>query len=88
VGASAASSCRRSRHGAEKAGMESFILTAGELALALAGVASCVALVCLIAWMVRWLFRVLASAHLALKSMSVLDDPTDRPTIGGGVRKW
>ncbi len=46
--------------------MESFILTAGQLALALAGVASCIALLCIIAAMLRWLVRV-------ARSLSTLD---------------
>lgn len=61
--------------------MEQFILTAGQLALALAGVASCVALVCIIVAMLRWIVRV-------AKSLQSMDRPTDRPTIGGSVRKW
>jgi hypothetical protein len=61
--------------------MEAFILTTGQLALALAGIASCVALLCIIAAMLRWLFRVVRSTVL-------LGDPTDRPPIGCGLRKW
>jgi hypothetical protein len=41
--------------------MEGFILTAGQLALALAGVASCMALVCIIAWMLAFIVRKLRS---------------------------
>jgi hypothetical protein len=61
--------------------MEGFILTAGQLALALAGVASCIALVCFIVGMLRWIVRV-------LRSLSTMDPPVDRPTVGGGLRKW
>jgi hypothetical protein len=61
--------------------VESFILTAGQLALALAGVASCMALVCIIMAMLRWIVRV-------LRSLATLDGPADRPTVGGGLRKW
>jgi hypothetical protein len=61
--------------------MESFILAAGELALALAGVTSCIALVCIIVGMLRWIVRV-------LRSLSTLDQPAERPTVGGGLRKW
>jgi hypothetical protein len=61
--------------------MEAFILTAGQLALALAGVASCIALVCIIVGMLRWIVRV-------LRSLSTLDQPAERPTVGGGLRKW
>ena len=46
--------------------MESFILTAGQLALALAGVASCVALLCIIASMLAFIVR-------KLRSLSTLD---------------
>jgi hypothetical protein len=61
--------------------MESFILTAGQLALALAGIASCIGLVCIIVGMLRWIVRV-------LRSLSTMDRPADRPTVGGGLRKW
>jgi hypothetical protein len=61
--------------------MEAFILTAGQLALALAGVASCIALVCIIVGMLRWIVRV-------LRSLSTLDRPVDRPAVGGGLRRW
>jgi hypothetical protein len=46
--------------------MESFILTAGQLALALAGIASCVALLCIIASMLAFIVR-------KLRSLSTLD---------------
>jgi uncharacterized iron-regulated membrane protein len=61
--------------------VEQFILTAGQLALALAGVASCVGLVCIIVGMLRWILRV-------ARSLKTLDRPVDRPTVGGGLRKW
>jgi hypothetical protein len=61
--------------------MEQFILTAGQLALALAGVASCVALVCIIVGMLRWLVGV-------AKSLQEIGRPAGRPTVGGGLRKW
>jgi hypothetical protein len=61
--------------------MEQFILTAGQLMLALAAIASCIALVCIIVAMLRWIVRV-------AKSMQEIDRPVDRPTVGGGVRKW
>jgi hypothetical protein len=61
--------------------VEQFILTAGQLALALAGVASCIALVCIIVGMLRWLVR-------AAKSLQEIGRPVQRPHVGGGVRKW
>jgi hypothetical protein len=61
--------------------MEQFILTAGQLALALAGIASCTGLVCIIVGMLRWLVRV-------AKSLQSIDRPADRPPVGGGLRKW
>jgi hypothetical protein len=65
----------------EGEGMEQFILTAGQLALALAGIASCIALVCIIVAMLRWIVRV-------AKSLQSMDRPVDRQTVGGGLRKW
>jgi hypothetical protein len=61
--------------------MEQFILTAGQLMLALAAIASCIALVCMIVAMLRWIVRV-------AKSLQSMDRPADRPTVGGGLRKW
>lgn len=57
------------------------ILTAGQLALALCGIASCMALVCIIFAMLRWIVR-------TVRAMGSLDRPPDRPTVGGGLRKW
>jgi hypothetical protein len=61
--------------------MEAFILAAGQLALALAGVASCVALVCVIVGMLRWIVGV-------AKSLQEIGRPVQRPPVGGGLRKW
>jgi uncharacterized iron-regulated membrane protein len=61
--------------------MEEVILTAGQAALALAGIASCLALVCIIIGMLRWIVR-------TVRAMGSLDRPVDRPTIGAGMRKW
>jgi hypothetical protein len=41
--------------------LNEIILTAGQLALALAGIASCIALVCIIVAMLRWIVRALKS---------------------------
>jgi hypothetical protein len=49
--------------------------------LALSAITVSVALVCMIVAMLRWLVRV-------AKSLSTLDQPADRPTVGGGLRKW
>jgi hypothetical protein len=38
-------------------------------------------LVCIIVGMLRWIVRV-------LRSLSTLDQPAERPTVGGGLRKW
>jgi hypothetical protein len=61
--------------------MEEFILTAGQLMLALAAVTVIVAMICAIFAMLRWLVR-------TLKAMGSLDRPPERSTIGGGLRKW
>jgi hypothetical protein len=61
--------------------VEQFILTAGQLMLALSAITVCVALVCMIFAMLRWIVRV-------ARSWSTLDPPADRPTVGGGLRKW
>jgi hypothetical protein len=61
--------------------MESFILTASQLMLALSAITVCVALVCMIVAMLRWLVR-------AAKSLQEIGRPVERPPVGGGIRKW
>jgi uncharacterized iron-regulated membrane protein len=61
--------------------MEEVILTAGQSMLLLAAVTCIVAMVCAIIGMLRWLVR-------TVRAMGSLDRPVDRPTLGGGMRKW
>jgi hypothetical protein len=74
--------------------MEAFILTAGQLALALAGIASCVALVCIIAGMLRWLVRTVRSMGALPGHRRPVDSHSvERPSViggavRGGARKW
>jgi hypothetical protein len=63
--------------------MEEFILTASQLMLALSAVTVCVALLCMIFAMLRWLVQV-------AKSLQSVGGRVERPTVrvGGGLRKW
>jgi hypothetical protein len=71
------------------------ILTAGQLALALAGIASCIALLCIIVGMLRWLVRTVRAMGALpgdRRPSTYYPRSVDRTVIGGGVRgsarKW